>query len=203
MTLMRQHLNLIDPALLPVTAWPSVPGLLGLLALVGALVLGHYGWERSRLAQALLQAAGAPAGTPEPVVPDPVRQALQHQVERDELLRDGLARASDLPADSVGQLRRVAAALPDTLWLIDVELSGRSGLRIAGGALDVAALTTYAARLGQIDSLKGRPLQTLTLEPQRPVAGTEAEGAAPATLPPHHFFVLASGDAQGLTRDAR
>ena len=33
---MRQHLNLIDPAQLPVTAWPSVPGLLGLLALVGA-----------------------------------------------------------------------------------------------------------------------------------------------------------------------
>lgn len=200
---MKQQLNLIDPRLLPVPARPSVATLLALLAAAGVAVLGHGGWERAHYDEALAPPGALQAEALEVSRPDPALQTLQRQVERDELLRDGLARASDLPIDSVGQLRQLSAALPNTLWLTDVELTGRNGLRIAGGALDVTALATYAARLSNIASLKGRQLQALTVEPQQPEALGDADGAAAERLPPHHLFVLASDGAQALNKDAR
>ena len=200
---MKQQLNLIDPRLLPVPARPSVATLLALLAAAGVAVLGHGGWERAHYDEALAPPGALKAEALEVSGPDPALHTLQRQVERDELLRDGLARASDLPIDSVGQLRQLSAALPNTLWLTDVELTGRNGLRIAGGALDVTALATYAARLSNIASLKGRQLQALTVEPQQPEALGDADGAAAERLPPHHLFVLASDGAQALNKDAR
>ncbi len=202
---MKQQLNLIDPKLLPVPARPSVLSLLVLVAVVAVAVQAHYGWERTQYNRALAQAGAEPGAAPEAAAaePDAALQALQRQVERDELLRDGLARASDLPADSVGQLRQLAAALPNALWLTDVELSGRNGLRIAGGTLDVGSLSAYAMRLGEIAGLKGRPLQTLTLEPQRPEALNDTEGAGAESLPPHHLFVLAGGEPPASSKDSR
>ena len=196
---MKQQLNLIDPKLLPVPARPPVAVLLALLTVAGLAVVGHFGWERAQFNLALAHLGTLQAPAAEEAAPDPALQALQRQVERDELLRDGLARASDLPADSVGQLRQLTAALPHTLWLTEVELTGRNGLRIAGGAVDVTALTAYAARLSDITSLKGRPLQALTVEPQL----AEAQGDSEPRMPAHHLFVLASGEAQAANKDAR
>ena len=196
---MKQQLNLIDPKLLPVPPRPPVAVLLALLAVAALAVMAHFAWERAQFNMALAHFGTLQAPAPEEAAPDPALQALQRQVERDELLRDGLARASDLPADSVGQLRQLAAALPHTLWLTDIELTGRTGLRIAGGTLDVTALAAYAARLSDIASLKGRPLQALTVEPQLPEPQSDAE----LRMPPHHLFVLASGEAQAANKDPR
>ncbi|KNZ33512.1 MAG: hypothetical protein AD742_06385 [Methylibium sp. NZG] len=203
---MKQQLNLIDPRLLTAAARPSAITLVIMLGLAAVAVQAHYGWERLQLKRALAGSSVEPAAAA-PVddaasQAERALQALQRSVERDELLLDGLARASDLPVDSVSQLRQLAAALPQALWLTEVELSGRTGLRIAGGTLDVAALSGYAARLGEIAALKGRALQTLTLVPQRPEPANGAAAEADA-LPPHHLFVLASGEPQTTAKDTR
>ena len=201
---MKQQLNLIDPKLLPKAARPSVVELVSILAVASVAVLGHYSWEHARFVAVLAQpGTGQAAAAPDEGASDAALETLQRQVERDELLRDGLARASDLPADSATQLRQLASALPDTLWLTDVELSGRTGLRIAGGAQDVAALTIYAARLGEIASLKGRPLQALMVEPQRTESRGDSEASTAESRPSHHLFVLASGDPQTSIKDTR
>ena len=196
----RQQLNLIDPQLLPVAARPSVATLLTVLTLAAVAVLGHYAWEKARFSEALAQTGTEPAAADE-AAPDPALQALQRQIERDELLSQGLARASDLPTDTAVVLRQVAAALPPSLWLTDVEMSGRNGLRIAGGTLDVSALSDYAVKLGDIASLKGRALHALSVEPrQPPSAPVESSGAAVESMPPHHVFVLANGEATVSTQ---
>ena len=204
---MKQQLNLIDIKLLPVAARPSVATLLCVVATATAALVAHYGWERAEFNRTLLRSASEPAAAANPAAaagaPDTAQQALRLEVERDELLLEGLARASDLPTESVGQLRQVAAALPAALWLVEVELSGRSGLRIAGGTLEVADLSAYARRLGEISSFKGRSLQTLTLEPRRPEPRGEGSQDEAGQMPPHHLFVLASEEpraTEGVSR---
>ncbi len=153
----------------------------------------HLGWERRQLAHSLAQ-PGAEAVVADGTLPaDAAYDARLAQLLRDERLRDALAGFADLPQHSAQRLQQLAAALPDSLWLSEVELQGSRGVRIVGGALDPAALAGYATRLGQLDGFSGLPLQALTVEtagrPDGDTAGTDTALPAPAW----HHFVLTSG----------
>lgn len=195
---MRHALNLIDPAMLPSPAQPSVAALLVLLSVCFIGSAAHLSWERMQFARTLALPGAAEVGAESLEPADPAFEQRLLQVQRDEALRDALAGVNDLPLDSAVRLRALAQVLPDSLWLTEVEFSGRHGLRIAGGALDTPALAAYVARLGQIDGLKGLPLQFVSVEPQSAEAvDAEASGTSdkPAMRPAHHRFVLASTDA--------
>lgn len=195
---MRQQLNLIDVQRLAVPVRPT----LGTLALVVAVALlgvgAHFNWERSQYQKLMSGSAALPEQAPaEESAPDPAFDSRSRKVERDELLLAGLARATDLPSNSAGLLGQLTAALPDALWLTEVEFTGRKGLRISGGALDLAGLAVYANRLSDIAALGGVAIQVLTIEPRAAAlegADTDDPGA-PASLPAHHHFVLGSETA--------
>ncbi|MDP1693095.1 MAG: PilN domain-containing protein [Burkholderiaceae bacterium] len=191
-----QHINLADARLLPPR--PALSGAL-LLALLLAATLGvalHGGIEQRRLARAL--AAGAeplPAtDASEPPGAAGAAPELQQRIAKRRALLDSLDAAQALLPDAAGSLERLLAALPETLWLTEVELHGAQGLRITGGTLDVAALGTFAERLAQVPALRGMPIETLrlSLDAATPPSGA---GEATATLPPSHRFVLASAGA--------
>jgi Tfp pilus assembly protein PilN len=193
----RHALNLIDAKLLPSPAQPSLAMLLGVLGLAIAGAAGHLSWERMQFARTLALPGAAEAAAEHLEPSDPAFEQRLAQVQRDEALRDALAGFSDLPLDSAARLRALAGVLPDSLWLTEVEFSGRTGLRIAGGALDTAALPGYVARLGQIDGLRGLRLQFVSVEPHSAEAvdadATQADASAAARAAQHRF-VLASSD---------
>ena len=89
--------------------------------------------------------------------------------------------------------------MPDTLWLQELEFNGERGLRIAGGATDAAALTTFAQRLGALPAFHGTPLQVFKIDPRAAPERTDTSSAdaAPAIDErlPHYAFVLSSFDA--------
>lgn len=203
---MRHALNLIDAKLLPQPVRPPIPVLLSTLALALSGLLGHFAWERSQFAATLARPGAAEALSEVEQPPDPAFEERLRQVQRDEALRDALAGVTDLPRDSAVRLRALARALPDALWLTEVELSGRSGLRIAGGALDPSSLAAYVARLGQIDGLRGLPLKVASVEPLLPQA-SDAEAAETPSKPlerdVRYQFVLASVEPQGASEGPR
>lgn len=204
---MRHALNLIDPGLLPVPTRPPVSVLLGVLVLaVGGLGV-HYSWERTQFERTLALPGVTESGLEGEEHADPAHAQRLHRVVRDEALADALSGIIDLPRDSAARLRALTQALPDSLWLTEVELGGRSGLRIAGGTLDSAALAPYVARLGQIDGLQGLPLQVVSMEPHQPesasldgepAAVADAPAVKPVAPPAQHRFVLEGG---GLSAD--
>lgn len=204
---MSYQLNLIDERLLPVPQRPSVAAVLAVAVLCGIGGVVHLHWERSQLARSLAQPGAESLATSEEVPLDPVYETRLRQLQRDERLRDALAGFSDLPQDSAARLRQLAAALPDALWLTDVQFSGSRGVRIAGGALDTAALAAYATRLGQVPAFSGLPLKALSVEPARDdnAAAESGDGAAPppATRVVHHHFVLTSGPMAAADNDSK
>ncbi len=195
---MKYQLNLIDRALLPVPARPPLPVLLG--AVLGAVLAcaAHVAYERQQLAVVLARPnADLVSGATGEAPADPVYDARLRKIERDEALRDGLARATDLPSGSSQMLGQVVAVLPASLWLTEIELSGKQGLRIAGGALASAELAQFAARLSEVSALRGLALGSMQIEAQ--VLDDAAPDAAPAETPKaaplrYSRFVLATGD---------
>lgn len=187
-----QQFNLIDPRLLPPPLILSGVRLaaVALLVVVGLAV--HTGQERHRLSRTLAQVSTPPAavevaaegadGSPS----EAGEAALQATIRQRRALRDLIAKADDRPADGASMMRSVIAALPPTVWLTEVDLRGRQGLRIAGGTLDPVSLRSLAERLSQIDALRGVAVETLRIEP------SEEEAAGDSGLPPTHSFVLAS-----------
>lgn len=222
---MTSQINLVDAALLPT---PALIGGRAAAVIVGVALLGvavHGGTESAQLraalaaspAQATLQAtptaitaadaASAPAGSV---------TAQTQQLQRNLALRDALAQAHRLPDDSARVLQQVMAALPESLWLTEIDLRGSQSIRIAGGALDASALAGFSAGLARIDALKGTPVLVLQLEPQVRADGalvdasadalatsssTAAAAVAAAVAVPTrrarqpYTFALASGDA--------
>ena len=194
---MGYQLNLIDERALPVQARPSVAALLTLSLICGGVGVAHLHRERAQLARSLTQPGAETLAGGEEVPADPAYDARLLVVQRDERLRDALAGFRDLPQDSAARLQQLAAALPDSMWLSDVQLSGSRGVRIAGGALEPAALAAYATRLGEVPAFSGLPMQALSVEPTSDEAarrdtGDNASVAAMARAVQHHF-VLTSG----------
>lgn len=206
---MTSQINLVDASLLPKRA--LIDGRSG-AAIVGVALLGvaiHGGMESAQLRSALAanpalatttsaaDAASAPVG----------RLAAQtQQLQRNLALRDALTQAHSLPDDSARLLQQVMAALPDTLWLTEIDLRGNQSIRIAGGALDASALAGFSASLARIDALKGTPVLVLQLEPQVRADGASVDDSSDASASSSsaapirrarqpYTFALASGDA--------
>lgn len=179
-----QHINLVEARLLPPLRLLSGLRLATLIAAGALLVFGHWGFERVALSRALaMDSTAEQADTNHRSVAAKDGLAdLRERVAQREALRDLLA-ADHLPQQPAALLRSVIDALPQTLWLTEVEVARERALRIAGGALDAAALNSFAAALAQVPSLRGMPVHTVRLEP----AGKD--GDAPAGW----RFVLASG----------
>jgi Tfp pilus assembly protein PilN len=112
---------------------------------------------------------------------------LRERVAQREALRDLLA-ADQLPQEPAALLRSVIDALPQTLWLTEVEVARERALRIAGGALDAAALNNFATALAQVPALRGVPVHTVRLEP----------AAKDSDAPGGWRFVLSSTSATTL-----
>ena len=208
---MTSQINLVDASLLPRPALingRAAAAIVG-VALVGVVV--HGGIESAQLrlalatspaqAAAVADSASAPAGG---------LVAQTQQLQRNLALRDALAQAHRLPDDSARLLQQVMAALPDTLWLTEIDLRGSQSIRIAGGALDASALAGFSASLARIDALKGTPVLVLQLEPQTRADAASVDDSSAASATPssaaavavpmrrarqRYTFALASGDA--------
>ena len=200
---MSQNINLIDASLLPRTERLNGRVMLSALALASSAVLAHYGVEQTRLKRAL--AASAVAAAPADAGPDAAGDIalaqLRLRLARGEALRDALGRAGDLPVNSARLLQDVARALPDSLWLTEIDVQGQRTIRIAGGAVDAASLAVFSTRLGEVAALRGMPIQVLRLEPQPDTEAAAAEtaeagsGVAGARRAVPYLFELASSDS--------
>jgi|CXWL01.1.fsa_nt_gi hypothetical protein len=188
---MPQQINLIDAALLPAQQRLTPIALLATLGTAAALLVAHFGWEQMALARALAVAtANAPVAVEATPGAEPDSAPADRQARR-EALRDLLRRQVAVPEGSALLLGEIIRALPDALWLTELEIGTQRSLRISGGAADTAGFGQFTARLTLIPALQGLPITTLRLEP-RPLEGGAAD-AAP--LPPAQLFVLASGPA--------
>lgn len=204
---MTSQINLVDASLLPKRA--LIDGRAA-AAIVGVALLSvaiHGGMESAQLrsalaanpAAAMLQATATADAASTPVGG---LAAQTQQLQRNLALRDALAQAHSLPDDSARLLQQVMAALPDTLWLTEIDLRGNQSIRIAGGALDASALAGFSASLARIEALKGTPVLVLQLEPQVRADGASADDNDSASTTPTarrarqpYTFALASGDA--------
>lgn len=197
---MRPQINLIDPSLLPKVERLS-PKTVGLITVLALALLGvHYGYERTQLNKTLAAAkaqddAIAALAPVDPAQIDAAFEARKRSVMRDESLRDGLSKLTDLPKDNAKMLSSVIAALPNSLWLKEVDFVAKDGIRIVGGATDPSALAAYSDALARVPALRGLPIEVVTLE--APV-GSNDQDAATATHQ-HYHFVLATAKAQGGT----
>jgi len=189
-----QQINLLDPSLL---AAPRLLGSGALVGLVGAAALavaGHWAleshWTRSALAAVVPPAPPAEtaiAADAAASAADPA-QALQARIAEREALRAVLVQQTQLPRAPAELIAQVIAALPQNMWLSEIDIAGTRNLRIAGGTLDPAALSTFAQALGGITALRGVPIESVRLEGAAVLASDpDSEG-----LPPSHRFLLAS-----------
>jgi hypothetical protein len=196
-----QQINLVDPRLLPPQRTLSGATLVALVATATLAVTTHYLVERQWMTR--LVAAAAPstataaapdanAGTPDATA------ALARQIAQREALRDLMVSRAEPPQDSASLIQDLVAALPETLWLTEIDIAGARALRISGGALEPAALITFADRLARIPALHSLPIETVRLEPLPDERGDA--GQPPAR--PAHRFVLASAAAPAAV-DAR
>jgi Tfp pilus assembly protein PilN len=202
---MTQQINLLEPSLRPRRQWCSGRDMLVAGAVLAVAVLGHYVWEQQALARVLAAAsAPVPAAVDAPAgVPPDAAQALllerQARVRRDEALLQTLAGLNDLPRHNAQRLQGLIAVLPQDMWLQEVQFSGARGVRIAGGALNAAALAAYARRLGEQPAFQGLPLHVVAVDPREAQAAEGDAGAAAAPrsgMPTHYAFVLSSVDAE-------
>jgi hypothetical protein len=195
-----QQINLADPSLLPPRRGLGGALTLGLALAALALLAGHGAIEQRLLARALQASTTAPAAdeAAAPEAPDTDADALRERLAHRRALLGAADAVQSLPPDAASVLERVLAALPDTLWLSEVELHGARGLRLAGGALDAAALGAFARRLSDVPALRGLPIETLRLQVEAPDAAADPDAAA---QPRRHRFVLAGVD--GAPESAR
>lgn len=181
-----QQINLLDQRLLPIPHRVSGARLVLLASLGLAAVTVHLGIEQERMTRT--QGRLNAAAQTEPTEPADAAgdTALRVRISQRQALRDVLARSQALPVDSARMLLDVIAALPEEIWLTEVDLVGTQGLRITGGALEPAALRAFADRLAGISTLKGIAVETLRVETDSETHGPQAGHAAA------HSFVLVS-----------
>lgn len=191
-----QNVNLIDRALIPPqprlpTAWVATA-----LALVALAVGVHALFERHWTTLTLAHEAPAAKAPPDSdAAPD---AELARRVAQRAALLAVLQREAKAPQDPAGTLLAIAAALPESMWLTEIELSGARGLRIAGGTLDVQALSEFARRLEH--PLSGIGLATLRLEKQAAVSAEQTE--PPSTPAAHHFTLATPAESEGAAPSA-
>jgi hypothetical protein len=188
-----QHINLIDATLLPQQRLLGSAALLASLMACALAVAVHLGVEmrltqRTALAQAATANTAAADGTTPAAATGPNAE-LQAQIASREALKSALQSHAQLPKAPAQLLADVAAALPNTMWLSEIDISGAHNLRIAGGLLEPTALPRFAEQLAQVQALRGLPIHLLRLEP----AAAERSAGDELAIPASHRFMLASG----------
>jgi MSHA biogenesis protein MshI len=209
-----QQINLFDATLLPPRDWCTGRNILVSATLLASGVAAHGAYEGLALNRVLAANASAPAPAHAPTDASPAPTAdgidttlreAQQQLARDRSLLDAVTGLSDLPLHTARRLDSLIAAMPNSVWLREVEFSGARSVRIVGGALDPAALAGFSQRLGQAPAFGGLPLHVYTLEPLASLDAqvTPATPATPETptqprllhAPVPYGFVLSSVDA--------
>ncbi len=195
---MTQQINLLDPDLVPTRDWCNGRFVLGLALVLAVGTAGHVAYEaqalRSYLAHAMSDAQDAGVASAE--TGDATLSELQARVSANENLLQAVGSFAELPRDNAARMRALIAAMPDTLWLQEVEFSVERGVRIAGSALDAKALAGFANHLGAQPAFRGLPLHLFALQPgERDETPTGTDAAPTAATPPHYGFLLSSIDS--------
>ncbi len=196
-----QHINLIDPRLVPQRQWLPVPALIG-MGVVTAAVLGtHLTYETAAMKQVMAasavpvaqaQAEGAPAAAAAASAAATESAGLQARIDTLEALRAGSRGQQLLPKDLTPTLNAVIASLNGKLWLTEIDVGAGGAVRISGGALDPRALTAMTERLSAVLALKGLPIRVLRIEPMKFESDSGGDAATASAMPAAHRFVLAS-----------
>lgn len=203
-----QQINLIDLSLRATRDWFNGRSIAALTVAFATLVGAHASFEAAMLSRAV--AASIPAVPTEDGAANatPVEDAQmlddRRLVSRGERLMQAVSTLSDLPHDNAQRLRAIISALPETLWLQEVEFSGERGVRVSGGAIDATALSIFAKRLGALPSFRRLPLRIFKVEPREAPQRQDPITTASDTTPPvgerpaHYSFVLSTFDTDPL-----
>lgn len=215
---MAQQINLLEPALLPEREWCTGRGIVIGAGVLAAAVAAHYAHESLAFQRAL--AAGSPAASSQAsasasdVEIDVQLRDRQLRLARGEMLMKAVGGLNELPRDNARRLQTLFAAMPETIWLQEVEFNSMRSVRIVGGTTNTSALAGFSQRLGATPAFQGLPLHVYALQPRaaEPVTELPDEAAAsdataqrttatvPATL---YGFVLSSVDVDVAPRQAQ
>lgn len=198
---MTQQINLYDPALLPQHDWCNGRFIVGLGALLALVLGGQWGHERWELARALAASAAHASATTAVATAsiDAEIAELQTQLTGGEALLRTAGGLSELPKDSAARLEALISAMPQNLWLDEVEFNVDRRVRITGGVGDAAGLAAFSKRLGESGTYRGLPLKVVALEPRKTDDAEAGDGLRPIKSNPanaSYTFVLSSADAE-------
>lgn len=197
---MTQQINLLDASLVPPRDWCNGKFVLGLGLALAVGTAGHLAYE-SRALTHFLASTLSTAQDSEFAVPgaeDAPMAELRARADANQNLLQAVGSFAELPRDNAARLRSLIAAMPDSLWLQEVEFSIEKGVRIAGSALDAKSLAGFSDRLGAQPAFRGLPLHLFALQPgeTEQLADARAADGAPAAAPLRHYgFLLSSIDA--------
>ena len=202
---MTQQINLLDPALLPQRDWCNGRFILGMGALLAVVIGGQWVYERQAMTRLLANSAVAAPTEASTAAIDGEIAELQSKLASGEALLHAAGGLSDLPKDSAARVQALIDAMPQNLWLDEVEFGINQRVRISGGVGDAAGLAAFSQRLGEAQAYGGLPLRVVALEPQDSESAERRDKSVTLNAPPVNTsfnFVLSSTDSTGLTSGA-
>ena len=186
---MAQQVNLIDISLRPARQNLPPDALLAAVAVAGLLLTTHFAWEKWALARELAQAV-APVVAAE-AAPDGAAQSQRAaRLAQREALRDLMRLQVSVAEGSATLMGDIIRAMPEDMWLTELEVGASATLRLSGASADSASFSRFTSRLENIAALKSLPLHTVRLEPLVP---EDTAAAQDQTTPTGRRFVLVSG----------
>ncbi|MBX9715400.1 MAG: hypothetical protein K2X42_02265 [Burkholderiaceae bacterium] len=195
---MTQQINLLDAALLPQRDWCNARFIVGTSALWVALVGGQWVYEKHALSTLLAASAPVDAEQADTLAIDAEIAELSTQLAGGEALLRTAGGLTELPQESAARVQALIDAMPQNLWLDEVEFGTNQRVRISGGVGDAAGLAAFSQRLGESGAYNGLPLRVVALAPRESEAPEPSEASATLKAPPMNAafqFVLASTDA--------
>lgn len=195
---MTQQINLLDAALLPQRDWCNGRFIVGTGALWVALVGGQWVYEKHALTTLLAVSAPVESAMADTPAIDAEIAELSTQVAGGEALLRTAGGLTALPQESAARVQALIDAMPQNLWLDEVEFGTNQRVRITGGVGDAAGLAAFSQRLGASAAYNGLPLRVVALAPRENEALEPPDKSATLKAPPMNTafqFVLASTDA--------
>lgn len=170
-----QQVNLFNAALIPTRQRFSVRQLFGWIALAVVALVAVAWWASTQmrsLRQQIAQEAARPRATVADQGPTPQQLAtleqalrgLQTQIASREATLQEMKRGIAGPAGGpAGVMRALAQTIPESAWLLDVNIAG-GRIDIKAKALEPAAVEAWLERLRSSGVLAERPAATLKLD---------------------------------------
>ena len=202
---MTQQINLLDPALLPQHDWCNGRFILGMGALLAIVIGGQSAYEQQAMSRLLANSTmAAPAEASTAAIDGEIAE-LKGQLASSEALLRAAGGLSELPKDNATRVQALIDAMPQNLWLDEVEFGINQRVRISGGVGDAGGLAAFSRRLGEAQAYSGLPLRVVALEPQDSELAERRDKSVTLNAPPVNaafHFVLSSTDSTGLTSGA-